>query len=160
MLDAAPIGENPYAGRISPGLSQTLISSAYTVLTRLRESDKYTYAQKVLLGLDSIPSTGSGMFDWLLVGENSILASAAYVRYDAPYTQYRKGKGLDLPQICSSYNAGSYNDGSLKPGTNSPFGLLIYDNLYISRASRGFNVMRDKVIANSAPTGCHFEKSK
>jgi hypothetical protein len=113
--------------RISPGIIQTLISTARGVLPYLNAIQPSIYAAT---GIPAPPTTAGGFFNsWLLSAPNSILVGAAYIRqgYNKQATRF------DLPVVGSAYNSGQH-----KVDTASPWGLKYFGN-YVENAGPGSN---------------------
>lgn len=88
--------------RMSPGLIQTLVSTARTNLTKLA----FLYPNiEAKFNVAAIPSTNAGLFQWLLVGRHSLLVSIFFHKWNYA----NKGTKLDLPLVTACYNAGSIN---------------------------------------------------
>ena len=103
--------------RISPGIIQTLISTARGVLPYLNTIQPSIYAA---IGIPAPPTTAGGFLNsWLLSAPNSILVGAAYIRqgYNKQATRF------DLPVVGSAYNAGQH-----KVDTASSWGLKYFGN--------------------------------
>ena len=113
--------------RVSPGIIQTLISTAREALPWLTalQPDIFT-----TLHIPTPPATpGEFLTNWLLHPAHSILVGAAYIRqgYNDQETSF------DLPVIGSAYNHGlPQQDGT------SPWGLNYYGT-YVERAGPHFN---------------------
>ena len=93
------------AERMSPGLVQTLVTTARE---RLNALDDIFQNIPDTFGVSSIPNTNSGLFTWLLTARHSILASVAYHKFN--YLNFKSA--LDLPKVGATYNAGSLNRAS------------------------------------------------
>lgn len=92
--------------RISPGLIQTLISTAMERLTFLSAIAPGIYAT---LGVPTPPATASGYLnDWLLHGPRSILMGAAYLRNG----YLSKSTCFDVPLTSAHYNSGGIRSSS------------------------------------------------
>jgi hypothetical protein len=89
--------------RVSPGLLQTLISTAIGVNAYLSRLDPGIFAA---VGVPAAPATpGAYLNDWLLTGDRSILLGAGYLR-QLLHTQNTR---FDLPVLGSAYNRGNVN---------------------------------------------------
>ncbi len=91
--------------RVSPGLAQTLISTANSALTNVQAFVRRQYPNNTAtvlqrLGLASIPTTPSTMLLWLMNPVNSLVAGAAYMRQKCSLSRW------DLPRVGSYYNDG------------------------------------------------------
>jgi len=100
--------------RVSPGLSQTLVSTAINTLQPLDAQKKKD------LGL-TLPdlTKGGEVFKWLLEAKNSLAVGTAYkVKLNTASI------GFDLPMLASAYNSGSVKSlgGSCTEASN-PFNL-------------------------------------
>lgn len=116
--------------RVSPGLTQNLISSAMEAATRLGLAEHLAAA-----GLPALPATAGGYLnDWLLHAAHSIFLSGGEIRssYKSDITY------LDLPLVGCAYNTGSY---VARAGTH--WGIAgphsDYDAAYMKRGAPYFN---------------------
>jgi hypothetical protein len=111
--------------RMSPGLLQTLISTAWSTLPFIQAVAPGIFAA---LGTTR-PATHVDMFHWLLEGANSLLCGVAYMRM-----QYlENGTRWDLPMV-----GGAYNAGSPTPAANTLWGLTFYGK-YVEHAAPHLN---------------------
>jgi hypothetical protein len=123
--------------RISPGLLQTLISTARGVLPFLNNVAPTIFAT---LGIPAAPATaGQFLNDWLLEGSHSLLLGIAYMRkaYNV------KGTAFDLPLVGAAYNAGS-----LRRRDHSLWGLQYFGD-YVEHAAPHYNAA--VALFNGAP---------
>ncbi len=110
--------------RISPGIIQTLISTARSVLPFLNGLQPNIYNTLKIL---PPPANAVGFLnDWLAHAPHSILVGAAYIRqaYNTQITRF------DLPVVGSAYN----NSGAPITDATSPWGLHYFDKKYVERA--------------------------
>ena len=128
---------------MSPGLSQTLISSARSNLTWLARGHPDVYAN---LGIPPPPAIPHLLFNWLLNGRNAILAAAAY--HKNKYVNAESA--MNPPLMAAMFNAGSLRyslqrpDRDLGPGNhNNPWRLLFNDLQYPRNAARYYNAIQD-----------------
>lgn len=121
--------------RVSPGLTQNLISSAILAIKRLNLAPHIVAA-----GLPPVPATPGGfMNDWLLHAAHSVFAAGAEIR-----DNYKSNKTFfDLP-----LSASAYNTGGVTTRKNSPWGLTV-SNDYIPRGAPYFNAAAD--LFNTVP---------
>ena len=125
--------------RISPGLLQSLISTAIDAIPWINAvaPNIYTTIGTVPPPLlqNGSPDAGGYLNDWLIQCINSILVGAAYIRigYNQAATKF------DLPLVGSSYN-GSYRNGKPYSVANSLWGLLYFDK-YVERAGPHNNAL-------------------
>lgn len=130
--------------RISPGMIQTLISTARGVVPWVNDAIPGIFAT---LGVPAPPATaGAYLNDWLLHGERSILLGAAFIRhgYNYPAGRNRPPTCFDLPLV-----GGAYNAGSPVSVPNSLWGLRFFGS-YVERAGPSFNAAVDK-FNNAVP---------
>ncbi|PVE22766.1 hypothetical protein DC522_19150 [Microvirga sp. KLBC 81] len=117
--------------RISPGLTQNLISSAMEAVTRLGLRDHLAAA-----GLPALPANAGGYLnDWLLHAAHSIFLSGGEIRdsYKSDITF------LDLPLVGCAYNTGGYRARAGTPwGLRGPRGGP-FDNAYVPRGAPFLN---------------------
>jgi hypothetical protein len=89
--------------RVSPGMLQTLISTAVGAAKYLEKIDPGIFAR---LGIPAPPATPSRyMIDWLLTAGHSVLVGAAYLRQAYATNDTR----FDLPYVGAAYNGGNTN---------------------------------------------------
>jgi hypothetical protein len=94
--------------RVSPGLLQTLISTAVALMRYLNELDPGIYAA---VGVTPAPANAGGYLQWLCTPAHSILLGAAYMR-----ELYRKkDTRLDLPVVGAAYNRGNVSTTPNRP---------------------------------------------
>jgi hypothetical protein len=123
--------------RISPGLLQTLISTARGVIPFLTAVWPTAYAD---LGIPAPPANCRGYLnDWLLTGVHSILLGVAYIRKG-----YNKNLSrFDLPLVGAAYNAGG-----LSPVAQGQWGLHYFGD-YMANAGPHLNVATDRISTNT-----------
>lgn len=116
--------------RISPGLTQNLISSAMEAVTRLGLADHLAAA-----GLPALPANAGGYLnDWLLHAAHSIFLSGGEIRdsykHDITY--------LDIPLVGCAYNTGGY-----RASAGTPWGIRgprsDFDDAYVPRGAPFLN---------------------
>jgi hypothetical protein len=113
--------------RISPGLIQTLVSTAREQVDWLRAVRPGIFEE---VGAANPPAGYAGYLnDWLLEGTHSLLVGAAYVRRG--YNRFLTG--FDLPLV-----GGVYNSGSLTPAAGATWGVF-FRHGYADRAALFFN---------------------
>jgi hypothetical protein len=126
--------------RISPGIIQTLISTAkYDIIPWINANAPGIYDA---LGIPAPPPNAADFLnDWLLHGAHSILAGAAYIRmhYNNQATRF------DIPLA-----GAAYNHGKLQKVPQSLWGLRYHDE-YVERAGPHFNAAINKFNANPGP---------
>jgi hypothetical protein len=87
--------------RVSPGLLQTLVSTAITAVRYLRSLDPTIFAR---VGVPAPPQAAAQyMSSWLLDAGHSLLVGSAYLRQG--YTRY--DTRFDLPYVGAVYNGGN-----------------------------------------------------
>ena len=134
--------------RMSPGLIQTLVSTArerITSLNRIYSNLPATF------GVNTIPNTNAGLFQWLLVGRHSLLLAIAYHKFN-----YVKQKSaLDLPKIGATYNAGSlvykagFGNGTAgQPYIPNPWIMKFNGIDYPRNTSRYYNAVKNNNTIN------------
>lgn len=122
-----PITEQTLGQRVSPGLLQTLISTAIGVIPWLNAVAPGIFAA---LAIPPPPAAIADFLnDWLAHGDHSILLGIAYIRLG----YNTKGTCFDLPLVGAAYNAGM-----LRTVPNSIWGLR-YHGEYVERAGPHFN---------------------
>jgi hypothetical protein len=112
--------------RVSPGLTQNLISSAIDAVTRLGLRDHVAAA-----GLPALPATAGGYLnDWLLHAAHSIFLSGGEIRgsYKSTAPTF-----LDVPLVACAYNTGR-----VRQRNATPWGLRL-DDAYVPRGAPFFN---------------------
>jgi|GEM_PF-6242928 len=112
--------------RISPGLTQNLISSAMDSIRNLGLRDHVAAA-----GLPAMPTTAGGFLnDWLLHAAHSIFLSGGEIRgtYKSSAPTF-----FDVPLVACAYNTGS-----VKKKAATPWGLKL-DDAYVPRGAPFFN---------------------
>jgi hypothetical protein len=117
--------------RISPGILQTLISTAREGVNFVTALDPGIIAG---LGLAAPPGNAGGFLnDWLLTAAHSLLAGIANIRrgYNGHSTAF------DLPVVGGDYNAGSPQNAN-----NTRWGLVYYGE-YVEPSARHFNAAVD-----------------
>lgn len=128
--------------RVSPGLTQNLISSAMEAVTRLGLSDHLAAA-----GLPALPATAGGYLnDWLLHAAHSIFLLGGEIResYKSDITF------LDLPLVACAYNTGGYRRRAGTPwGLQGPRGR--FDDAYVPRGAPFFNAAATMFNGTPAP---------
>lgn len=95
--------------RVSPGIIQTLVSTARDALAWLDKVDPGIYTALAGTVTDRYRSrqplqdrsAGEYLKEWLVVGANSVLAGTAFVRYGYNHI----GTKFDLPLVGGAYNA-------------------------------------------------------
>jgi hypothetical protein len=123
--------------RVSPGLTQNLISSAMDAIKRLRLNDHLAAA-----GLPALPATAGGYLnDWLLHAAHSIFLAGGEIRsnYKSDITF------MDLPLVACAYNTGA-----VRPKNASPWGLKV-DDAYVPRGAPFFNAAATLFNGTPAP---------
>jgi hypothetical protein len=134
-----PIIEQTRGERVSPGLLQTLISTASGITPWLNAVAGGLFAA---LGIPAPPATAADFLnDWLTHGARSILVGIAYIRsgYNTRTTCF------DLPLVGAAYNAGT-----LRTRGNTRWGLQ-YHGEYVERAGPHFNAGTALFNAAAAP---------
>lgn len=133
LLDAVPVI------RISPGLLQTLTSTAQAQVTFINSIDPGIFAA---LSLASPPASAGGYLnDWLLTAAQSLIVGIAYIR-----SEYRSQRTrFDLPVVGAGYNAGSP-----VVVAHTLWGLRYYGD-YVEHAAPHFNAAVDKFDGTPAP---------
>lgn len=133
--DLLQIVDDTEGQRVSPGVVQTLISTARRgSLAWLRRVDPGAFTAG-LSGVTALPAGDRPrdyLLDWLVRGPNSILAGAGFVRQ----THALYATGFDLPLVGAAYNAGK-----LRPPTSDSdkrWGLHFFGE-YVERACRYHN---------------------
>jgi hypothetical protein len=124
--------------RISPGLTQNLISSAIDAVRRLGLNDHVAAA-----GLPALPATPGGYLnDWLLHAAHSIFLLGGEVRgsYKSAVTTF-----FDLPLVACAYNTGA-----VRQRNASPWGLNV-DDAYVPRGAPFFNAAATLFNRTPAP---------
>jgi hypothetical protein len=125
--------------RVSPGLIQTLISTAQLIIPWITKNIPNIYTT---LGIPTPPANIAGLLnDWLLHGERSILVGAAFIRRQ--YNQKRTN--FDLPLVGSAYNTG---DVTRRP--RSLWGLGYFGE-YPERSGPHFNAAAGMFNAATPP---------
>jgi hypothetical protein len=133
--------------RISPGLIQTLISTARGVVPWINDAIPDIFAT---LGIPPPPATaGAYLNDWLLHGAHSVLVGAAYIRLGYNHPGFRNGaitapSCFDLPLV-----GGAYNAGATIRVLNTLWGLR-FSGSYVERAGPSFNAAVNK-FNNATP---------
>jgi len=95
--------------RISPGILQTLISTARSMLPWLNALQPNIFTA---LGNATTPATAGGFLnDWLINAGRSILVGAAYIRQGYNLN----GTRFDLPLVGSAYNHGHPESDAASP---------------------------------------------
>ncbi|HEX6480489.1 MAG TPA: hypothetical protein VF043_16760 [Ktedonobacteraceae bacterium] len=133
----------------SPGLMQTLVKTAVDQYTWLGQW--YSDVAKTFGAID--PATFAGgppsfvdYFRWLLIGTNSILVGAAYLKSGC----VKGGVRMDLPRVGGFYNAGSVKDRKeiddygVKPhlyGKPNPWRIYYYGVEYPRKLTRCYNAI-------------------
>jgi hypothetical protein len=126
--------------RISPGMIQTLISTARGALPFLDAIRPDVYAA---VGVPRPPATAGGFLnDWLSHAVHSILVGAAYIRMG--YNQH--ATRFDLPVV-----GGAYNAGTPQVDAASPWRVKYFSN-YVEHAAPVANAAADFFNATPAPT--------
>jgi hypothetical protein len=114
--------------RISPGLLQTLISTARETLPFLNAVDPTFFAS---LGIPNPPGTaGDFLNDWLLTGAHSVALGVAVLRKQA---SSRFPTFFDLPLVGAAYNTGQ-----LDQINNNRWGLRYFGD-YVETGGPVFN---------------------
>jgi hypothetical protein len=133
--DLLQIVDDTEGDRVSPGVVQTLISTArQRSLAWLRRVDPGAFTAG-LSGVTALPAGDRPrdyLLDWLVRGPNSILAGAGFVRQ----THALYATGFDIPLVGAAYNAGK-----LRPPTSDTdkrWGLHFFGE-YVERACRYHN---------------------
>ncbi len=124
--------------RISPGLTQNLISSAMDSVRRLGLADHVAAA-----GLPALPANAGGYLnDWLLHAAHSIFLSGAEIRgsYKSTAPTF-----FDLPLVACAYNTGRVRQRGARP-----WGLEV-DDAYVPRGAPFFNAAATLFNGTPAP---------
>jgi hypothetical protein len=137
------------SSRISPGLTQTLISTALGSFTEVQRifAARHDTAVLTRMGLDSVPATRGAIIKWLIDDPgNAIKAAACTVRSTMPST------GLDLPGICSAYNDSFTSDDtfSFVHDQPNPWGKRTAGPDYYLNVGRVYNYLRRKLATDSS----------
>ena len=126
--------------RVSPGLLQTLISTAMGAVRYLNRLDSGIYAR---LGFPAPPATpGPYLNDWLLTAGHSLLLGAAYMRQAYLMDDTR----FDLP-----YVGAVYNSGNAKPASGTRWGFVNSTWEYPDHTAPYFNGSVDVFSGMPAP---------
>jgi hypothetical protein len=126
--------------RVSPGLLQTLISTAMGAVRYLNRLDPGIFAR---LGFPAPPATpGRYLNDWLLTAEHSVLLGAAYLRQAYVTNDTR----FDLP-----YSGAVYNGGNTNPVPNTRWGFQNAGWEYPDLVAPYFNAAVDLFNGPPAP---------
>lgn len=126
--------------RVSPGLLQTLISTAIDAVKYLRKTDSGIFAR---VGIPAPPATPSQyMANWLLTSGHSVLVGAAFLRQG--YTS--KNTRFDLPYVGAVYNAGN-----TRTATTTRWGFVNQEWEYPDHAAPYFNAAVNLFNATPAP---------
>jgi hypothetical protein len=132
---------------VSPGLTQTLISTALKTLAWIAAVKPDIYdddeldIERLAPRADGTWDAGELLNDWLLNPVHAIVAGAAYMRM----CYNRAATGFDLPLVASAFNANkhAWEKGTPKGNGGSEWGM-VYHGGYVQRAGRHNNA----VIAN------------
>lgn len=139
-----------FAGKVSPGIAQTILTTAQEDLDRIKRdikkdssipaADKSTVLSK--MGMGEVPDEPQDLFIWLTVPVNSFITGAAVMR------EKRSGRHAkwDLVKLIAAYNSGSVSPAVLYAGNGTPvnpWGLTLNDELYLLEAIMFYNMLRD-----------------
>jgi hypothetical protein len=126
--------------RASPGITQTLLSTARETLNKLPDSaftemgvPRPPRAQAGELLRPPASGGGARPDGWLLSIENQLVAGAARIRNDYHREKSERTR-YDLPLVNAAYNAGS-----LRSDRSSPWGLFLNEAKYVFRAAVALN---------------------
>lgn len=154
---------NVIDSRSSPGLMQTLLSTAKDAVLRAKEwfasigIDIVTTFQ-----LSALPSNGEGWFRWLLTGRNSIFAGAAYHKLN----YVRRKTELDLVRVGGAYNGGSLRyaeremRGNPQGGRDiNRWGTLFYNDEYPVKTMKVYNHIHVRIENDEIWARARFSKN-
>lgn len=119
-------------GRASPGIMQTLVSTATRMYNWLDSwFDDMTNEFNIL----AFPQNNGERYDWLLTARHSILVGAATIKYN----YCNKNTGWNPVLIYGGYNAGTplYQ--------NNIWGVRFYDPNYVVDAGRHYNAFQNLI---------------
>jgi len=131
------------SSRTSPGLVQTLVGTARGSLNNL--SSLYPDIPG-FFNVDPIPTSDRDLFEWLLVGRQSLLAAVVYHKQN--YVSHKSA--LDLPLVDACYNAGSLNPVKVIGKYPNPWLVRYSDVHYPLFTSRYYNATKDDEDTNSS----------
>jgi hypothetical protein len=148
--------------RISPGLTQTLISTAHTVLLQLEQIFPDLYTQLAPGGVTARPPSNEANefrrylvddrqgtdpnkpgLGWLMFFPNALLVGAAYLRFGYLGTKQSIPTLFDLPLVCATYNQGgtSFAVDDKKHPVQSDWGVVVTRGEYIPDAATAYNAV-------------------
>ncbi len=130
-----------FQGKVSPGLMQTLISTASGILDSVEDwyadilHDKGVVEKATVwktLGVDPRPASDSELLTWLLKPRSSLLAGVAYMRMNYNL----QGTAWNPPLVAAAYNASTIQNPS---SSDKTWGLLLFDDQYMQKFAPLFN---------------------
>lgn len=163
-MERVPMISNYFASRCSPGLGQTLISTAHRALGDFQRHPRMQHPSRQQMlrnwGINPMPADTnmpSGLFNWLLDSGNSIKASfaflfltraKAYIRREGNYPYFAKKhhlSHLDLPILDALHNKEKVEGRIINyasSGRARVWGINIAGEVYFKNTINAYNYLR------------------